>query len=112
MDRLPSKSVFISEIKSKDDRVKLCGKIVSINQENGSLSIDDSTSKVEVFLNNLELKKNIKKYKSEDQIMVIGWAKPTGVDVEVLRKIEGFDSARYKQVLEVWKNVRSKNEKS
>ena len=110
MRRQPSINKLISDISSGDKRVKIFGVVVSVNKEQGKLLVDDSTKTTPVLLNDLSLIGKLDQYQQGEQIMVIGWANPQGIDGEIIRKIEGFDPSRYKQVLEVWKNVRSKNE--
>ena len=108
--RIPSKSRLVSELAPKDKRVRVYGTLVSVNSDEGKIIVDDGTASVDVFLNNLDLIEKIKSYKPGNQIIVVGWAGESGVDGEVVRKISDFDPDRYKQVLEVWKNVRSENE--
>ena len=112
MRRQASKSRLVAELNPQDKRVKVFGVVISINKGEGRLSIDDSTGTTDVLLNDVELIEKLDQYKQGDQIVVIGWANPQGIDGEVIRKISGFDPSRYKQVLEVWKNVRSKNEQA
>ena len=108
--RLPSKSKVIKELSPSDRRVKVFGTVLSVNKEEGKVMLDDGTGSVEIILNNLELIEKLDSYRQGDTVMVIGWANPSGVDCEVLRKVAGFDPSRYRQVLEVLKDVRRENE--
>lgn len=110
MKRIPSKSKLAAEIGPNDKRVRVCGTVVSVNPDEGKMIMDDGTAPVDVFLNNLDLIEQVKTYKPGDQVLAIGWASASGIDGEVVRAIHGLDPDRYKQVLEVWRNVRSENE--
>ncbi len=110
--RQVSRSRLVSELSPQDRRVKLCGVVIEVSKEEGRLVLDDGTGTTNVLLNNLDLIERLDSYRQGDQLMVIGWANPQGVDGEVIRRIEGFDPSRYKQVLEVWKDVRGKDEQA
>ena len=112
MRRWPAISRTIKGIKEEDKRVKIFGVIVSMEPASGKISIDDSTGVIDVFFNSLEVIEKLEQYKVGDQVMVIGWATEAGIDGEILRRIRGFEPSRYKNVLEVWENVRSKIEQS
>jgi len=93
-------------------RVKIFGTIVGIEPANGKIVVDDSTGVVDVFFNTLEVIEKLENYRVGDNVMVIGWATESGIDGEILRRVKGFEPNRYKNVLEVWENVRSKIEQS
>jgi len=107
--RIPSKAMNASEVKPNDKRVKVFGTVVSLTAGEGKIVIDDGSAPVELFLNNLDLIEKLDSYKPGDQLVAIGWAGESGIDAEIIRKIKGFEPSRYKQVLEVWKNVRSED---
>ena len=109
MMRIPTKARAASEVKPDDKRVKVFGTVVSVTSGEGKLVLDDGSAPVELFLNNLDLIEKLDAYKPGDQIVAIGWAGDTGIDAEIIRKIKGFDPSRYKQVLEVCRNVRSED---
>lgn len=110
--RIPTKARTASEVTPEDKRVKVFGTVVSITAGEGKLVLDDGSASVELFLNNLDLIEKLDAYKPGDQIVAIGWAGTSGIDAEIIRRIHGFDPNRYKQVLEVWKNVRSEDKQS
>lgn len=110
--RIPTKARTASEVTPEDKRVKVFGTVVAVTSGEGKLVMDDGSASVELFLNNLDLIEKLDAYKPGDQIVAIGWAGATGIDAEIIRRINGFDPNRYKQVLEVWKNVRSENKQS
>jgi hypothetical protein len=110
--RIPTKARTVSEVKPGDKRVKVFGTVVSVAAAEGKLVLDDGSATVELFLNNLDLIEKRDAYKPGDQIVAIGWAGASGIDAEIIRRINGFDPNRYKQVLEVWKNVRSENKQA
>jgi len=102
----------VKELTESDGRVKLFGTVVAVDTESGKISIDDSTGVVEIFFNSLDIIEKLKQYKVGDQIVVVGWVAEGGIDGEILRRVRGFEPSRYKNVLEVWKDVRSKIEQS
>jgi len=112
MRRWPSVARKVKEISQEDKRVKIFGTIVGIEPANGKIVVDDSTGVVDVFFNTLEVIEKLENYRVGDNVMVIGWATESGIDGEILRRVKGFEPNRYKNVLEVWENVRSKIEQS
>ncbi len=110
----PAVSKPINELK-EGERVKIAGVIIGVDAVEGRLKIDDGTGMVDAVFKAPFLKEQVGTYSSGDQVVVIGRTndgpkKP--IEGEVVRKTEGFDPDRYRQVLEVWKDVRSKIEES
>jgi len=107
--RIPTKARTASEVSPEDKRVKLYGTVVSVSPGEGKLVLDDGSSSIELFLNNLDLIEKLDSYRPGDQVVAIGWAGSSGVDAEIIRKVKGFEPSRFRQTLEVWKNVRSED---
>jgi len=112
MRRWPAVSKTIRKLSVDDKRVKIFGVIVGMEPASGKITVDDSTGTVDVFFNSLEVIDRLEQYKIGDRVMVIGWVTESGIDGEILRRVTGFEPSRYKNVLEVWEDVRSKIEQS
>ena len=111
---LPAISKTIKELQ-KGERVKIAGTVIGVDAVEGGLKIDDGTGMVDVVFKAQALKEKVEAYNSGDQVIIIGHVKDgpgKPMDGEIIRKTEGFDSDRYRQVLEVWKDVRSKIKES
>ncbi|MBR9681517.1 MAG: hypothetical protein GOV00_01825 [Candidatus Altiarchaeota archaeon] len=109
----PAISTVINALK-EGERVKIAGTLIGVNAVEGGLKMDDGTGMVDVIFKDPKMKEKIETYNSGDQLVVIGRVSeaPSKMEGEILRKIVGFDSDRYRQVLEVWKDVRSKIKES
>lgn len=96
------------------EKVKIVGTIIGVDAIKGHLKIDDGTGMLDVVFKEIGMKQIVETYNSGDQLMVIGKVTeaPHKMEGELLRKITGFDSDRYRQVLEVWKDVQSKIKES
>lgn len=97
----------------KGEKVKIIGTLIGVDAVKGYLKIDDGTGMLDVVFKEIGMKQLVETYNSGDQLMIIGRVTEAHrMDGEILRKITGFDSDRYRQVLEVWKDVRSKIKES
>ncbi|MBR9679598.1 MAG: hypothetical protein GOU99_00945 [Candidatus Altiarchaeota archaeon] len=112
MRRWPAVLKVLNETKPADKRVRVYGTVVSVEQDNGKIIIDDGSGSKSVFFNSIEMIERLESYKPGVQVTVIGWAGESGIDGEILRRVKGFEPENYKNILEVWKNVWSKTERS
>jgi acetyl-CoA carboxylase alpha subunit len=107
VERIPSKTVLSKDAGREEGRIRLYGKIEA--KEGDFLRIDDGAGSVGVFLNNPVLRELLDKYSPGDPVVVIGWSKNGRTEAEIIRRVEGFDPERYRQVIEVLKDVRSED---
>ncbi len=115
MRRWPSISKLVKDLSEDDKRVRIFGTIVSIEHATGTIAVDDGTGAIKVFFNSLDIIEKLENYKVGDQVMVIGWVTSSGIDGEIIRRIEGFDPKLYVDVLSIWHSFLekiSKEEKS
>lgn len=107
----PSRSAGADEVEAAGDRrVRVYGTVVSLEEAEGKLVLDDGGTSIEVFLNNPAVRERLEDYQPGDQLMVIGRGTDSGMEGEIIRRIAGYEPSRYKQVTEVWRNVQGKND--
>lgn len=115
MELKPAISKVIKDISRDDEKVKIAGTIISVDSVKHQIKVDDGTGMLDIAFKSPGMDEKIERYNSGDQVVVIGWPHREGgegLDGDILRKITGFEPDRYRQVLEVWQNVRSEIKRS